>query len=496
MIVSPGSPLCPGCNKPLPTAPKTAIGRPRIYHGEECKKAYRRRNGAETAPTFSPQYGEAVAKVCDQLTAILRELTRRIRQHDDAARLLAVTPAVLKAAQLIDKGTVAHLKHNGATWKQIGNALNSNEDAVRHKYEKAGDLIERAMRIPGGELAQLVPEPEHTREKETPDAACELTAVQLVRDLLESRAKAGSKLTPRQLALRAQVSPSYMSRILSENRSPSPKILGVLLKVLLADAEADPSEPTALHELRNVVGSPHSLTPAEIAENLLIMRSGSSAREAIEVIRLLARHAPTPVLAELLLELKARRLEPERTVLLRALATETRFRIIMLINDLRALAPNQIPQLFNHLARNFSRDTLYLLNDLSDRSYAAECRTLTEAVASGASPEAISTLIRWLSTQEDVLGLADYIVHIVIRRREFPVLVKLIGCLNAGEMADTALRIRSDLVNILFEHELSPATPLPSRTSSHTNPSALRHHAALHDHPTARDPHLRPGDTH
>jgi len=477
MIVPAGRAVCPGCNEPLHLAEKAAIGRPRVYHNGECRqRAYRQRSASDSAAVFNPQFGEAAVKLCEQLDTVLGELARRIHQRGDTTQLLSLTPAIIKAALLIEKAAVAHLKLNGATWKQIGAVLSSNEDAVRHKYEKAAELVQRAMRVPGGELAQLVPEPGQASDKELPETAGELTAVQLVRDLLEAHARTGSSVTARQLARRAQVSPSYLSRILSENRTPSPKILGALLKVLLADADADPDEPAALHELRQVADFPHTLTPAEIAENLLILRAGSATRESIDVIRALARRAQTPLLAELLPELKARGLEPERTALLRALATETRYRVLMLINDLRATAPDQIPPLFTHLARAFSWKTIHLLNDLMDASHAAECRTLAEAVATAATPEAISTMLRWLSTRDDTLALTDNILRIAVRRRPFPVLVKLIDNLNANEAPDLALKIRTDLVDNLFEgHPEHPAaTPLPSRTDPGVTPVGTR----------------------
>ena len=463
MTPLPSSPDCPVCKKPLVDGPRHAGGRPRVYCGDVCKRqAERQRRYGESSETFEPVYTAEIAKFGDQLIANVQELMELVLESKDASPLLdLLTLGITKHTELVEDALVLHLRANGVTWEQIGAGKGMAKDAARHRYKRAQERIDQAL----GNF-------EYSKQPETPtcleDHAPVVTVVQVVNELLEK-----TRMSKHELAKRAQVSVSHVSRILSGDRSPSSKVVHALLRVLLIEEGMNPQEPAALHELRRAAADRlRNFTPTEIAESLAILRAEYRARDVNQAVRSLAHHGEPGFLARLIVELKQRQLETEHTVLLRAIATEPRWRVVGVIVELHDMESVQITPLFLHIARNFSMDSLSLIEDLAKRSLTLECSKLADMVARVGTPTAISLLLRSLTLRGDE-NLIALILRGVLQYRTYAELIDLADTLTSDEAPGLAAKILDPLADDLLERipSASHRATTRQRLGSHGLPS-------------------------
>lgn len=250
---------CGGLLKPQQT------GRPGEYCGTQCRQAARRKRQQQVPPDTTSLDKELLAgakQLAAETDSLLTMLENnpsseepllslvRIQQHHDKLLLKAATRA----------------KQRNLSWERIGQILHMHKDSARHKF---GHRPSAPVSTPHSTSAPA----RGTPDDERPAASTATRSSNQLAPVL-SHLQRASKLSLRAISERADISPSYLSRILSGERFPNWPVTARIARILGADTSALRKvwEDASAHH-----GNVRSPTPTELVPALrhLHQRAGS-----------------------------------------------------------------------------------------------------------------------------------------------------------------------------------------------------------------------------
>ncbi|MEU5689998.1 helix-turn-helix domain-containing protein [Streptomyces venezuelae] len=297
-----GERVCPQCGG---TWISQGAGRPGTYCGTKCRQAANResrKSRPEPPDTrlVDEQLLQDFQAIQDEVEELLGSLDYSGAPPEDPLRILVRIQQRLDAVTI---GLVGRAKARGASWPDVGAAMNLTPDTVRHKYATALDRYQRKRapraQRPTGPTPRRPAAPDdgpgpgpvrymitgtfgqHADEEGADVVVC---AEELAPALASLHRASGRTL--RSVAEQARLSPGYVSRIIAGERLPSWSVVcrlaracgasPVQLRPLWESAltrrgakrDAPPSLHAALRYLHHRAGCPDPAQLASLSERL------------------------------------------------------------------------------------------------------------------------------------------------------------------------------------------------------------------------------------
>ncbi|WAL93739.1 helix-turn-helix domain-containing protein [Streptomyces sp. Je 1-369] len=232
-----GERVCPQCGK---TWISQGAGRPGTYCGTKCRQAANResrKSRPEPPDTrlVDEQLLQDFRAIQDEVEELLGSLDYSGAPPEDPLRVLVRIQQRLDAVTI---GLVGRARARGASWPDVGGAMNLTPDTVRHKYATAMDRYQRKRaprtQRPTGPTPRRPAAPDdgpgpgpvrymitgtfgqHADEEGADVVVC---AEELAPALAALHRASGRTL--RSVAEQARLSPGYVSRIIAGERLPS-----------------------------------------------------------------------------------------------------------------------------------------------------------------------------------------------------------------------------------------------------------------------------------
>ncbi|MFD0196268.1 helix-turn-helix domain-containing protein [Streptomyces albidoflavus] len=283
-------PLCLYCRNELPDKPSRR-GRPLEYCEASCRQAaYRERkaSASPSAPTPERRQLHALAKLAQTELAMLVRLLGwpKATHHDLILRIEALRSQLTD----ISAGLVLDAREHDLDWEQIGRLLGIAEETASRAFPARAIRHRLDAVVPRRAARPSQPSPSRAAEPPGPGdpggtAGIPVRAANGLAPVL-SNLQRMSRLTLRQVALKAGVSASYLSRVVAGTEFPTWQLTDRLGRILGADLETLRqvwSDDEARLRKRGGTTSRH-LTELHGALRALHQRAGSPAPQRVALL--------------------------------------------------------------------------------------------------------------------------------------------------------------------------------------------------------------------
>lgn len=230
---------CSTCRRSF--TPKGGPGRPKLYCTAACRAAARRKAPPDNAPADTAHH-ELIVEIAETLRAQADALIASIHEQQGSSGLLEHRAALGRHLDDLEAAIIRRGRVHGESWDALAIPLGISNETLRKKWtaQALDRRLERRTTRSAGPSARPPdgpvflprqrgtvagpPSGSHDDRAATPllppDEASPRSARQLLAAALShlQRCQGGSL---RELADHAQVTPSYISRVLSEERRPS-----------------------------------------------------------------------------------------------------------------------------------------------------------------------------------------------------------------------------------------------------------------------------------
>nr|WP_037831804.1 helix-turn-helix transcriptional regulator [Streptomyces sp. NRRL S-325] len=229
-------------------------GRKRIYCTIECRqRAQKERDGRGAAGAATAHAGRPLARViAEELLTLASDLLDAEYQGQGVAELLSRAAAVTKEAEYYMGAAARDARRKGSSWEEIARAACVSESTARTRWGESEVMRRIALRSVERQRArQAQPSPASAvREAEAGPASASRAARQLAQALAHLHQASG--LSIQEVADSTDLSRSYVSRILSVQRTPSWPVVCQLVEVF----GEDPMALRAMWESANGMAAP------------------------------------------------------------------------------------------------------------------------------------------------------------------------------------------------------------------------------------------------
>uniref|UniRef100_A0AAU1UML0 Helix-turn-helix transcriptional regulator n=1 Tax=Streptomyces sp. NBC_00119 TaxID=2975659 RepID=A0AAU1UML0_9ACTN len=259
MGISPHGGTCRHCHTPLPQA--SGPGRKREYCNADCRRrAQRDRDGASVRARSSLPLG---ARLAEDLQALATALLQGEYDEQPLEELLHCAAELAKEVDYYVAAAVQDARSRGADWERVAAAAGISATTARNRWAESEVRRRLQRRAADRALSRAAAVPAASREGEAGQPRSQTAArasAKLAAALSHLHETSG--LTIREVAERTGVSPSYVSRILSGERTPTWQVVGELAEL----CGGDPMELSVLWEsMHGLTAPPRPAIPGAVA---------------------------------------------------------------------------------------------------------------------------------------------------------------------------------------------------------------------------------------
>ncbi|MFJ1550558.1 helix-turn-helix domain-containing protein [Streptomyces sp. NPDC088246] len=219
---------------------RTGRGRKKIYCTTTCRqRAQKGRDGRGSAGAATAHAGRPLARViAEELLTLASDLLDAEYEGQGVAELLPRAAAVTKEAEYYMGAAARDARRRGTSWEEIARAACVSESTARTRWgesEVMRRIAQRSVDRQRARQAQTTPA-SAVREAEPALATTSRAARQLAQALAHLHQASG--LSIQEVADSTDLSRSYVSRILSVQRTPSWPVVCQLVEVFGEDPRA------------------------------------------------------------------------------------------------------------------------------------------------------------------------------------------------------------------------------------------------------------------
>ncbi|MFD4791224.1 helix-turn-helix domain-containing protein [Streptomyces sp. NPDC058459] len=247
--------VCVVCSGQL--VQNTGVGRRRRYCGTACRRRAQRQRQASRAVTVEQQspLGSAVAAEVHRLAGQL--VDSEVRQ-EELGTLLERAGAIRRELDIYTAAAVQEARHRGEKWEDVARAAHVAPETTRTRWgpERVARMMVSHANEKGAAPARWraarsapIAEAQEAKDAVRPEAVSAMG--QLASALTQLQVSSGK--TIKEVADRAMLSPSFISRVLSGDRLPTWDLVCSLSGIF----ESDPAQ------LRVLFEAAHGMTPAQ-----------------------------------------------------------------------------------------------------------------------------------------------------------------------------------------------------------------------------------------